>query len=1091
MKINKLILLCIFALAILTLSCVSADENITDIEPQESVKISNYTYEIEVPEGNVTTLGYGAKVSGLPDDASGNISMSVDEKEYYNKYVSPNDNRYDLNTLNLPFGPHTASIKYTGDEKYEGFIKTSNFNFAPVIIDVPSKVYIDDYDRNSININIADGVTGHIKIVIDGKTCLNRAISPNDKNLPNDENDEGTGGYHIGYSLNNLAQKTHTYEVTYSKGNTKSITKKGSFKTSYLFNVENKNTATYGEDVEFKLDVISNAKSDVSIRLNNKTYKVRLNYGYGEITLSDFHLGENDISFTYKDKNNPERTVVKTVTVLPNITLPDEISYNDNHSITLTVPKDCTGFLNVSINDENHSVAVNDGKATFSLNGLVPNKYNVHASYMNYSRQSIMNVKPSLNVPLKMWSGQSYEVEFIAPENYSGTLVLKGLVSENISVVNGSAKIKFSNLKKGNYKLKAQYVENGTALITWKFNIEVYDENPKWDLNITFPKKISKSFAGYDIQPIIVENIPQNMGGKFDAYIDGKFVVSARIYDMGEYYFNADLAKLSLGNHTLEVIYSGDGYYHGANQTTSFEIVNVLVYANENQDRVSIEIPEKDTGSITVYVDNKKVKTFKFSATSEMFYDYELKTYKKQNVKVVYSGKYGKITENLQLNPTFTLYCNDRSFEYNDNDMTYYFTLPEDAKNKVKITVDGVNYKHDFDEGFCEIDVFGLTPGEHLVEVKFLGDGKYPAKNANATIYVLPTIKEPYWVQYGEVNYFNLSLPADARGNLTLYAKYSPNDEYVMMGSSSVENGFVQVQIPTDEIGTLYYLLTFDGNYEVESYENEMEVYAYVNYPNQITYGSGKNITFRVKNSTDGYLVIKTYMDEDIYTQRFTGDTVIIPLSILDIGDYREGYLLIEYYENGKFVTSDYLDILVKPIRAKLVGGADVSMYYSDSKTYCIKIWGDYGKVVGAGETVTFKIGSKTYSVKTDKNGYAKIKLTQTPGTYTIKATYHGVSVTNKIKVKQVLTLKKVKVRKYARKLVISATLKKGKKAIKGKKITFKFKGKKYTAKTNRYGIAKITIKKSVLKKLKVSRKITYTATYLKATVKKTVKVKR
>ena len=40
-----------------------------------------------------------------------------------------------------------------------------------------------------------------------------------------------------------------------------------------------------------------------------------------------------------------------------------------------------------------------------------------------------------------------------------------------------------------------------------------------------------------------------------------------------------------------------------------------------------------------------------------------------------------------------------------------------------------------------------------------------------------------------------------------------------------------------------------------------------------------------------------------------------------------------------------------------------------------------------------------------------------------------------------------------------------GKKAIKNAKVTFKFNGKTYKTKTNKYGIAKVTIKKSVLKK--------------------------
>lgn len=87
------------------------------------------------------------------------------------------------------------------------------------------------------------------------------------------------------------------------------------------------------------------------------------------------------------------------------------------------------------------------------------------------------------------------------------------------------------------------------------------------------------------------------------------------------------------------------------------------------------------------------------------------------------------------------------------------------------------------------------------------------------------------------------------------------------------------------------------------------------------------------------------------------------------------------------------------------------------------------------------------------------------------------------------LTLKTVKVKKSAKKLVLTAKLTKGKTLIKGKKITFKFNGKTYKAKTKKNGIAKVTIKKTVLKKLKVGKKVKYLAKYSTLTVKKTAKV--
>jgi len=92
---------------------------------------------------------------------------------------------------------------------------------------------------------------------------------------------------------------------------------------------------------------------------------------------------------------------------------------------------------------------------------------------------------------------------------------------------------------------------------------------------------------------------------------------------------------------------------------------------------------------------------------------------------------------------------------------------------------------------------------------------------------------------------------------------------------------------------------------------------------------------------------------------------------------------------------------------------------------------------------------------------------------------------------KVTLTLKKVTVKKSAKELVLTATLKKAINPLKNKKVTFKFNGVTYKAKTNDKGVAKVTVKKPALKKLKVGKTVTYQATYLKITAKKTVKVQK
>ena len=174
-----------------------------------------------------------------------------------------------------------------------------------------------------------------------------------------------------------------------------------------------------------------------------------------------------------------------------------------------------------------------------------------------------------------------------------------------------------------------------------------------------------------------------------------------------------------------------------------------------------------------------------------------------------------------------------------------------------------------------------------------------------------------------------------------------------------------------------------------------------------------------------------------------------------------------------------------------------IVMDFYDGTDYVVRALDDYGLPVGAGEVIGFTVNGRDYNGITDANGYARLRINLNPGKYTITARYHNMSVSKKIQVKQTLSLVKKTVSvKKGKNLVLSAKLKwtlkvnKGK-SVKGKKIVFKFKGKSYTAKTNSKGIAKVTIKSKVTKKLKAGKKYTFTAMYVTNIVKGNVKVRR
>jgi hypothetical protein len=174
----------------------------------------------------------------------------------------------------------------------------------------------------------------------------------------------------------------------------------------------------------------------------------------------------------------------------------------------------------------------------------------------------------------------------------------------------------------------------------------------------------------------------------------------------------------------------------------------------------------------------------------------------------------------------------------------------------------------------------------------------------------------------------------------------------------------------------------------------------------------------------------------------------------------------------------------------KVIDNNDIKVDYDGGSYFTVKVVSADGKVAAQGASVTFKINGKTTTVKTDENGMAKIKITDVPKKYVMTTTFNGKSYKNTVTVKQVLKSSKVTVKKTAKKFILKAKLKINGKLVKGKKITFKFKGKTYKAKTNKKGIAKVTIKKNVIKNLKKGKKYTVKVTYLKDTIKSSVKVK-
>ena len=132
-------------------------------------------------------------------------------------------------------------------------------------------------------------------------------------------------------------------------------------------------------------------------------------------------------------------------------------------------------------------------------------------------------------------------------------------------------------------------------------------------------------------------------------------------------------------------------------------------------------------------------------------------------------------------------------------------------------------------------------------------------------------------------------------------------------------------------------------------------------------------------------------------------------------------------------------------------------MYCFTGTSYKVKVLDDNGKAA-AGVKVRFALNGKSLYRTTDKNGYASIKITLAPKTYTIYAVYKGFKVTNKIVVKPTIITKDITqkrsnpVKFYAKLLDSSGNI------LKNKRITFTVGSKTYYATTNAQGTAVLSI---------------------------------
>ena len=842
-----------------------------------------------------------------------------------------------------------------------------------------------------------------------------------------------------------------------------------------------------GSDVNISFTIHRNATGNVTIYVGDKnctvtlskiyngtyvrtfsglkvgTYEVRVSYtgGGNEIGEVDSDFGIIIPSSSFTDKvynfapsNKTASFRVKPIPVSPELNVTaDEIYEGQNATITVTINNRTTGKVSINVNGEAKLIDIVNGIGRFTI--------------------------PALDV-----GEHTFEVSFEGDEYYlaeSKNVTVKVKVHDvRIELVNI-----INEYRAGNFLFKVVNNTDGSAVANVTVRL-ITSGNIGAGFSAKTDENGIASFKTIDIFKFVQVNESGNMDLRQLELTVGNHLVELSI-DNANISAGKVMTNLTILPAHIKIVINPYEEYYGSEKLFEINVTNSEGEAFTGS-AFKISIPQLNYEGY-VYTNGSGIAAISLKNVVRGTYDITVSNNDTQNI--INTTQAGNFTIK-PLNANFTANASD---VYVGENATIDVTIAKEYEGFIMIKIGDEEPFIIADGGKGSFNLGALKAGEHTFVVRYDGDLRYDWGNRTVSFNVIR--KNPkFAIEIANVDK-NTPITVRVTADGTFTGNVTVNVAGRNVSVSVVEGLGVNTTDITLPIADGYNAtLAFEANDEFESADakNTFNVTKidpkFVIVISNVETGTPITVRVTADSTFTGNVIVKvngTDVLVSVVNGVGTNDTqIILPVS----NDYVAS---MSFEGNDEFsqanVQTTFNVTENKTVPAKIVAG-DLSAFYN-KVSYSVTVYGTDGNVAG-NVVVTFKInGKKVGSAKTNAKGIATIKLKQVPKTYKITSEALGVKVTKKLKVKQVLTLKKVKVKRSAKKLVLKATLKEGKKAIKNKKIIFKFKGKKYTAKTNKKGIAKVTVKKSVLKKLKAGKKVTYTATYLKDTVKKTVRVKK
>ena len=503
----------------------AGDDNYNIVTENGDFKVNKIDSSVAV---NVNNIKVGEELTitvNVPSDATGDVTVSVDGKEYN---VAIENGKAVKTIADLKANDYTVAVKYSGDNNYNAAVAASSFTVSKV--DSTMDVTVNDIVFGGdliVDAVLPVDATGEVVITVNGV----------DYPVPIVDG-KATG------TIGGLAAGDYTVTVKYA-GDDKyvgveitegvNVAKAQPVLGVVIVDVDYGN----GFVIEATLTGVNNAplSGNVIVTVAGKEYIVEVTDGKGIFTGDKLAAGTYGFAAAWAGNDNYNAVVengdfkVNKIdsTVAVNA---DDIKVGENVTVTVNVPTDATGDVIIIVDGVDYTVAIENGKAVKTIADLKANDYTVTVKYSgdnNYNANQntteftvskISDYNMNITVP-EFKEGVNSTINVVLPKDATGTVTVEiGGKNYTANVTDGVANVIIPGLGVGDYNITTTY--SGDAkydLMTKKGNITVI---PNVDVNLDVDDvvmvyhdgtRLVAKLTDYQGKPIVNATIYFNING--------------------------------------------------------------------------------------------------------------------------------------------------------------------------------------------------------------------------------------------------------------------------------------------------------------------------------------------------------------------------------------------------------------------------------------------------------------------------------------------------------------------------------------------------------------------------------------------------